>query len=415
MRLGDLCQFNPSTKLERKGDVHFVDMASLPTMARDITSIEQRPAASGGAKFVNDDTLMARITPCLENGKGALVAGLPDGVAGQGSTEFIVLRAYDHRDAQFLYYITRNPSFHSYAVQRMTGTSGRQRVSWQSLVDYEIVDLSPEERHEIGNILGALDDKISLNAAMNKTLEASARALFRDWFINFGPTLAKAQGEAAWLAPDLWSLFPGRLGDNGVPEGWTVGKLADVACVVATKADPSTVGADTPYIGLEHMPRRSIALAEWEGADKVTSGKSGFRVGDILFGKLRPYFHKVGLAAVDGICSTDIIVMNAKKPFDHALALICVSSDEFVAFTDRGSTGTKMPRTSWGNMSQYPVTIANEQIRQAFEAMVAPMLDQIMANIRESRSIAKTRDALLPELMSGQVRVAEVKRFTGVA
>ena len=95
------------------------------------------------------------------------------------------------------------------------------------------------------------------------------------------------------------------------------------------------------------MPRRSIALTEWEGAGNVTSNKSVFKKGDFLFGKLRPYFHKVGFAPLDGICSTDIVVVTPRPSYWPAFTLACLSSDEFVDYTDQTSTGTKMPRTSW--------------------------------------------------------------------
>jgi type I restriction enzyme, S subunit len=191
-------------------------------------------------------------------------------------------------------------------------------------------------------LLGALDDKIELNRRMNETLEAMARAIFKDWFVDFGPTRAKQEGRAPYLAPDLWSLFPDRLDDEGKPEGWKAGTLGDVAHQVGESVNPEAVAPITPYIGLEHMPRRSVALAEWEAAAKVTSGKHAFRKGDFLFGKLRPYFHKVGIAPVDGVCSSDIVVSNARERSAGAFVLACISQDEFVAFTDRMSDGTKI-------------------------------------------------------------------------
>lgn len=272
------------------------------------------------------------------------------------------------------------------------------------------IPMPPEAiRRPMSELLSALDDKIDLNRRMNETLEASARALFRDWFVDFGPTRAKAEGRPAYLAPDLWSLFPDHLADDGVPEGWPLGTLGDIARGVNLKIEPSAIDPDTPYIGLEHMPRRSVALAEWEGAGKVTSAKSGFKAGHILFGKLRPYFHKVGLAPVDGICSTDIVVLEARSARDAALLLSCVSSDEFVEFTDQGSTGTKMPRTSWQMMSRYPIARPASTMAGRYQSIAGPMFEQITANIHESRTLAATRDALLPKLMSGELRVRDTE------
>ncbi|GAN78778.1 restriction endonuclease subunit S [Acidocella aminolytica] len=275
----------------------------------------------------------------------------------------------------------------------------------------------PDQRTQglIGELLKALDDKIELNRRMNETLEAMARAIFKDWFVDFGPTRAKMEGRASYLAPDIWSLFPDRLDDDGKPERWRTGKLGDVAKQVGQTVSPETLDPETPYIGLEHMPRRSIALSEWEGAGKVTSGKLAFQRGDFLFGKLRPYFHKVGIAPLDGICSTDIVVLNARERSAAAFVLACISQDEFVAFTDRTSDGTKMPRTSWSRMERYGLCLPDGAALEAFNAFANPMLGRIVANIHESRTLAATRDLLLPKLMSGEVRVKDAEKLVGEA
>jgi type I restriction enzyme S subunit len=267
----------------------------------------------------------------------------------------------------------------------------------------------------IGSIHMALVEKIELNRRMNETLEAMARAIFKDWFVDFGPTRAKMEGRAPYLATDIWSLFPDRLDDDGRPEGWAFGTLGDVARQVGESVKPEALDPGTPYIGLEHMPRKSIALSDWEGADKVTSGKLAFRKGDFLFGKLRPYFHKVGIAPVDGICSTDIVVLNARERKAAAFVLACISQDEFIAFTDRTSDGTKMPRTSWGRMERYGLCLPGGSALQVFNACVEPMLDRIVLNIHESRTLAATRDLLLPKLMSGEVRVKDAEKIAGEA
>lgn len=262
----------------------------------------------------------------------------------------------------------------------------------------------------LAELFGALDDKIELNHRMNETLEAMARAIFKDWLVDFGPTRAKAEGRFPYLASDLWDLFPDTLDDEDKPVGWRRGTLVDVADSPRRGVSPADVAEDTPYIGLEHMPRRSIALSEWEGAGKVTSNKSVFKKGEFMFGKLRPYFHKVGFAPLDGICSTDIVVVVSRAPEWGAFTLACLSSDEFVDYTDQTSTGTKMPRTSWKAMGQYKVCLPSEQIALAFQSVVQPLLDRIGANIHEARTLAQTRDLLLPKLMSGEIRLREAEQ-----
>ena len=130
MKLKDLIKLNPKLILKKGVLAPFVEMAALPTNEKFIHEIGQRKVIESGAKFQNGDTLFARITPCLENGKGGYVSGLPDEVVGQGSTEFIVLRARKKSDEQFAYYLSRFQKFRSFAEKGMEGTSGRQRVTW---------------------------------------------------------------------------------------------------------------------------------------------------------------------------------------------------------------------------------------------------------------------------------------------
>ena len=317
---------------------------------------------------------------------------------------------FKENNRRFCYYLLKSIDFLQFNVGSGVPTLNRNHVHPLAV---RLPDRTSQDG--IASVLGALDDKIELNRRMNETLEAMAQAIFKDWFVDFGPTCAKMEGRAPYLAPDIWSLFPDRLDEEGKPEGWDFGTLGDVAEQVGESVQPEALDPGTPYVGLEHMPRKSIALSEWEGAGKVTSGKLTFRKGDFLFGKLRPYFHKVGIAPLDGICSTDIVVLNARERKAAAFVLACISQDEFVAFTDRTSDGTKMPRTSWGRMERYRLCLPSESALEAFNACVEPLLDRIMSNIHESRTLAATRDLLRPKLMSGEVRVKDAAEYVGKA
>ena len=263
------------------------------------------------------------------------------------------------------------------------------------------------EQRAIAHILGTLDDKIELNRRMNETLEGMARALFKSWFVDFDPVRAKMEGRDTGLPPDVDALFPDRLVDSElgeIPEGWEVGCLADIAVAPRRGVDPTSLDDETPYIGLEHMPRHSIALTQWEGAEKVTSSKSVFKKGEFLFGKLRPYFHKVGVTPVSGICSTDVIVVAPKASQWSSFVLTSISSDDFVAYANQTSTGTRMPRTSWKTMSEYRVCLPLAHAVQAFQDAVQPMIDGIVANVHGSHTLAALSDTLLPKLISGEIR-----------
>jgi type I restriction enzyme S subunit len=160
--------------------------------SRDISEISEREFKGGGSKFQDGDTLFARITPCLENGKTVKVSGLGTDVFAHGSTEFIVMVAKEpYYDEYYVYYLARLPDFRAYAQARMEGTSGRQRVSWQSLSEFEFDFPEKEERKTIGMTFKAFDDKIALNRQINQTLESMAQAIFKSWFVNFDPVKAK--------------------------------------------------------------------------------------------------------------------------------------------------------------------------------------------------------------------------------
>ena len=265
------------------------------------------------------------------------------------------------------------------------------------------------EQKSIAAVLGALDDKIELNRRMNATLETMARALFQSWFVDFDPVRAKLDGrEPVGLDPATAALFPEHLEESPlghIPKGWTAGKLGDIGTNSRRGVQPGDIAPNTPYIALEHMPRRCIALGDWDDSADVASGKSAFKQGEILFGKLRPYFHKVGVAPFDGVCSTDILILAPKTPEWFGFLLGHMSSDELIQFTDLASTGTKMPRTNWSDISSFKVALPPKPIAAAFTSDIQPMLDRIHANLHQSRTLADLRDTLLPKLLSGELSV----------
>ena len=220
--------------------------------------------------------------------------------------------------------------------------------------------------------------------------------------------MERARAYLDGMDPGIAALFPDRFVDSElgeIPEGWGVGKLGDVAEHPRRGVQPNDINLETPYIALEHMPKRCIALSEWDTAASVGSNKYEFRRGEFLFGKLRPYFHKVGIAPVGGVCSTDIVVVTPNANLWSSFILFCISSDEFVAYTNQASTGTRMPRTSWKTMEQFEICLPTESMAALFQEIAQPMLDRIVANCHEARALAILRNTLLPKLISGELRV----------
>ena len=321
----------------------------------------------------------------------------------------VYLTEPDAADYRYIYYILSQDSY----VRQMFGIadgSAQANISGSQIESLEVPLPPLAEQKAIAAILGTLDDKIELNRRMNATLEAMARALFQSWFVDFDPVRAKLDGRPpAALDPATAALFSEHLEDSPlghIPKGWTAGKLGDIGTNSRRGVQPGDIAPNTPYIALEHMPRRCIALGDWDDSADVASGKSAFKKGEILFGKLRPYFHKVGVAPFDGVCSTDILVLAPKSPEWFGFLLGHASSDELIQFTDLASTGTKMPRTKWSDISSFKVALPPKPIAAAFTRNIQPMLDRIHANLHQSRTLATLRDTLLPKLLSGELSVA---------
>ena len=186
-----------------------------------------------------------------------------------------------------------------------------------------------------------------------------------------------------------------------------IGNIGEIGQNVRRGISPSDVSQDTPYIGLEHMPRRSIELSEWGRAGDAISNKFRFHRGEILFGKLRPYFHKVGIASVDGVCSTDVLVVVPQSDEWFGPLLGHLSSVDFINYVDAGSGGTRMPRTSWEAMARYPIVVPSLEAAKAYTRLVTPWFAEIRTHIAESHTLARIRDALLPQLLSGEIRVKD--------
>lgn len=232
---------------------------------------------------------------------------------------------------------------------------------------------SQTEQQAIASVLSNLDDKIDLLHRQNKTLEAMAETLFRQWFVE------EAQ------------------------EDLEEGALGDFAINPKIGVRPRDIDPAMKYIGLEHIDRRSIALIKSGHADDVTSNKFRFSEGDILFGKLRPYFHKVCFAPFEGVCSTDILVIRPKKPHYFAYCLFAFYQNDVVEYANLGSGGTRMPRTNWETLSQYPVAMPTEAKLLDFNNLLEPMISKIKENIVQIHTLEKLRNTLLPKLMSGEI------------
>lgn len=425
MKLSDLIDFNPKRPLEKGAITPFIEMADLPEGERDVSGIGNRVFNGGGSKFKNGDTLFARITPCLENGKTAKVSGLPENTVGHGSTEFIVMAAKDPSvDEDFVYYVARHPEFRAYAKGRMEGTSGRQRVSWQAISDYEIPDFSSLERSGIGSVLSSMDNLISNNRRVNQALEAMARSLFKAWFVDFEPVRAKMEGR--WqrgqsrpgLPAHLYDIFPDRLIESElgeIPEGWEMRSLDSIANYLNGLA----LQKFPPESETEFLPVIKIAqlrAGNTNGADKAsTQIKPEYVVvdGDVLFswsGSLEVEVWNGGRGALNQHLFK--VTSNEVPKWFYFFATRQHLSDFRAIAAGKATTMGHIQRK---HLTDARIAVAPPESMKKFDAVIASQFDQLVSNAQQSRSLAQLRDTLLPKLISGELRVQDAERIVGAA
>ncbi len=315
---------------------------------------------------------------------------------------------------EFLYYSLANPAM-QIRLQTLDISSVQPSIKVPHLLATRLRLPAISVQHALVATLSSLDDRITLLRETNTTLEAIAQALFKSWFVDFDPVHAKMQGRAPeGMDQATAALFPDSLEESelgAVPKGWKVGVLGDIAKTVKKQLSPADLHLGLNYVGLEHMPRKSLSLVDWDDASGLESAKAAFSHGDVLFGKLRPYFHKVVIAPFDGVCSTDILVCQPTKPSYRGITAQHLFSDELVSYADRLSNGAKMPRVNWGDLADHQIVLPAEVVSDAFSKAVDPLIDRITHNVHEAKTLACLRDALLPRLISGRVNL-KIKKLS---
>ena len=276
---------------------------------------------------------------------------------------------------------------------------------------FDIPDIPLPEQRAIAATLGALDDKIELNRKMNATLEAMARALFRDWFVDFGPTRAKMEARPPYLAPELWSLFPDRLDSEGKPEGWETGTLGDLATLNPESWSAKRAPAGVRYVDLANTKWGAIdKIEEYDWADAPSRARRILRPGDTIVGTVRPGNGSFAHIGEDGLTgSTGFAVLRPNDPRDRGFVWCAATSPENIDRLAHLADGGAYPAVRPDAVAGTEIVIPDAPILAAFDKIGRAHLDMMEANKRESRTLARTRDLLLPRLMSGELRVAEAE------
>jgi type I restriction enzyme S subunit len=288
-----------------------------------------------------------------------------------------------------------------------------------------IPELPLPEQRAIAATLGALDDKIELNRRTCETLEAMARALFRDWFVDFGPTRRKAAGATDPVTilghplPDprqaavLAASFPDSFNSDGFPVGWKLSTIGEISKNHSETMDLKK-RQRVIFVNTGDVSQGAFLHANYSDAKGLPGqAKKKIEVGDILYSEIRPKnkrFAFVEFSAPDHVVSTKFMVLRTISTVSPTHLYFLVASPEAVEEFNRiaeSRSGT-FPQITFESIKHYPVTVASDDVMKAFNQILELFYGLQRANEQENQTLAQTRDLLLPRLMSGELRVADL-------
>ena len=383
-RMDEIADFNPRESIPKGTIAKKIAMDKLQPFSRDVPGFEME-AFSGGTKFRNGDTIMARITPCLENGKTAKVDVLNENEVGFGSTEYIVFRAKEGNDPDFVYYLVTSPEVREPAIKSMVGSSGRQRVQTDVVQGLKVRVPDLEGQRAIAGILKTLDDKIAANRRVNENLEQQAAAYFYHQFIvNADPSWKEG------TISDLGTVIGGSTPSKSKPEYYTDNGIAWIT--------PKDLSVDKSKF-ISH------------GADDITelglrnSSASIMPAGTVLFSSRAPIGY---IAIADGEVTTNQGFKSVVPNGNVGTAFVYYFLKNALPTIENMASGSTFKEISGSAMRTVPAVIPDDGSLQEFSGFCKPLFQQQRTLEAENRSLAVLRDSLLPKLMSGELDVSEL-------
>lgn len=406
-KLSDFIEINPKVTLKSGFKYSFVEMKDLSESQKFVFP-SQLKEIKGGARFKNFDTLFARITPCLQNGKICQVKGLDNSV-GFGSTEFLVFRGKEGvSNTDFVYYLSRYDVVRKFAEQNMIGTSGRQRVSKEVFENIELFLPDLPTQNAIAEILSSLDDKIELNNKINQELENLAQTLFKRWFIDFefpnenGEPYKSSGGE----------MVDSELGE--IPKGWRSATLQEILDVKGG-ATPSTKEIKfwngeycwTSPRDLSNLKYPILIDTEKKitklGLSKISSGL--LPVGTLLLSSRAPIGY-TAITNVETAINQGYIAINGKNGFSNLYLLYWLKSNmNLVEERANGSTFLEISKT---NFKEIKTLVPDKKTLKEYTNQIEVLFSELKVNVLENIELTKLRDTLLPKLISGELEVQQV-------
>ncbi len=396
--LNEFILFNPKESIKKGSVAKKIPMEKLQPYQRRVGGFEIAKF-SGGSKFRNGDTLLARITPCLENGKTAQINCLDENKVGFGSTEFIVLRAIENiSDPDFVYYLSISPKFREIAIKSMVGSSGRQRVQQDVLENLEIFLPDLNEQRKIASVLSSLDDKIELNNKINQNLEAQAQAIFKSWFVE-----NSNNWELCKIGDIVTKTISGDWGKDVKTERFSEKVLCVRGADIPTIKEYNTGKMPTRYISQKNYNEKKLTsnnlVVEISGGSPT---QSTGRVALITEFSLEHY-------GQDLICTNFCRAIQPKQGYEYFLFYYWqYLYNKNVFFTyENGTTGIKNLDLS-AIFENELIKIPPNNILEKFNLILKSIFYKKALNGMETQRLAQLRDTLLPKLMSGEIDVSNL-------
>jgi len=389
-KISKYIEINPKETLHKGTLAKKIGMDKLKPFCRDVSEYEVTEY-SGGVKFRNGDTIMARITPCLENGKTAMVNILEENEVGFGSTEYIVFRAKKGiADEDFVFYLVLSPIVRDTAIKSMVGSSGRQRVQIGVIQDMEVPFPDLNIQRKIASILKNIDDKIMINSRINNNLEQQAKAIFKSWFIDLEPF------------------------DKKMPSDWKIGTIHDLAKDVICGKTPSTkkseyYGFEIPFITIPDMHGKTYIVTTERYLSKLGASLQPKK----SLPKNSVCVSCIGTAGLVSLVSEEsqtnqqinsIIPKDDFSPY-YIYLLMQTLSNTINKLGQSGSTIVNLNKSQFGKIQ---VTIPTLSVMLKFDEIISPLFKKILQNQKENLKLISLRDSLLPKLLSGELDVSNI-------
>jgi type I restriction enzyme, S subunit len=367
-----------------------------------------------------DDILLNITGDGITFGRACMV---PKDVLPACVNQHVSIIRLDHQraDAGYVLSFLTHPDVKSY-IESFNAGGSRRAVTKGHIESFRLPLPPLPEQRVIAHILGTLDDKIELNRRMNETLEAMARALFKSWFVDFDPVLAKAEGSDPGLPKPLADLFPDSFQDSelgNIPKGWRLAPLPEVIDVNPTRS--LRKGVEAPYLDMANMPTQGHSPDDV--VDRAFGSGMRFVNGDTLVARITPCLENGKTAFVDfleagevGWGSTEYIVLRPKPPLPDEFAYCLARSAEFRDFAIQSMTGSSgRQRVPADSLSHFRVVAPPKSITESFGQLIKPLFARSSAASKEGRTLAALRDTLLPKLISGELRVKDAERILEIA